>query len=442
MSGIALLAKALGHEVAGSDANIYPPMSNQLSEQGITLKLGYDSEHIEEDVECVIVGNVIKRGNKAIEAILAKRIPFISGPQWLYENVLKNKIVLAVAGTHGKTTTTSLLAFILEKAGLSPGFLIGGVPENFQVSSRLGKSAYFVIEGDEYDSAFFDKRAKFIHYLPQILILNNLEYDHADIFPNLDSIKQQFHYLIRTVPANGCIIYQHQDINLKEVLDRGCWTPLISFGDNQADWQAEIIHPDGSLFILKHKEVVLGRVEWNLVGKHNVANALAAIAAAHHVGVDPKLAIEALHHFINVKRRLEVKGNPQNITIYDDFAHHPTAIKTTLDGLRAKVGPNARVIVVLAFESYTMRKGMHKTKIPSSLASADMVVCKKPADDWGISAMLDDIHKPTHLYATVDELILHLVPLLKSGDHVITMSNGGFDNIHEKLVHAIEKGLT
>ncbi len=440
MSGIAILAKQSGHDVTGSDLNVYPPMSIQLMEQGIKLMEGYDPAHIDPQVDCVIVGNVIKRGNPAMEYVLANNIPYISGPQWLAENVLRSRWVLGVAGTHGKTTTTSLLTWILASAGLKPGFLIGGVPENFGVSAQLGKDPYFVIEADEYDCAFFDKRSKFIHYHAKTMILNNLEYDHADIFPNLAAIKQQFHYLVRTIPGNGLIIHQAQDENLRSVLDMGCWTPVTTFSATQGEWQAVLIEKDGSAFTVIHQGKPAGDVHWSLLGRHNVDNALAALAAAHHVNVSPEKAIEALTTFKNVKRRLEIKGKIKDIIVYDDFAHHPTAIATTLAGLRAKIGNQARMIAVLEFGSYTMRSGVHKDRIQEALTDADMVICKSTESDWGLKAILAQCKQPTAVYDDVDTLITHLVPQLQQGDHVVIMSNSGFGGTcGKKLLETIER---
>lgn len=438
MSGIALLAKQSGYDVTGSDINVYPPMSHQLAEQGITLLEGYDPAHIPSNVDCVIVGNVIRRGNKAIEYVLANNIAYTSGPAWLADAILKNRWVLAVAGTHGKTTTSSLLAWILDQAGLQPGFLIGGVPENFGASARIGEKPYFVIEADEYDSAFFDKRSKFIHYHPHTMILNNLEYDHADIFPDLNAIKQQFHYLIRTLPGNGLILRRADDTNLQDVLNQGCWTPVVTFGD-QGEWQARLINQDGTAFEVFHKSKALGAVHWNLLGQHNVDNALAALAAAHHIGADMQTALQALSTFKNIKRRLEVKGKESDIIIYDDFAHHPTAIATTLAGLRAKIGSNARMIAILEFGSYTMRSGVHKDRIQASLDHADMVVCKSTELDWGLAAILADFKQPTALYHDVDTLVQSITPQLKSGDHVVIMSNSAFDGVHNKLLAALKR---
>lgn len=437
MAGIAQLAKLAGHEVFGSDLNVYPPMSTQLEAAGIHYVNGYEPANIDFSVDQVIVGNVIRRGNPAMEFVLQKKIPYTSGPQWLAEQILHDRSVLAVSGTHGKTTTTSLLAWILEHAGLNPGFLIGGVAPNFGVSARKGKDPFFVIEADEYDSAFFDKRSKFIHYRPHTLILNNLEFDHADIFPNLAAIQQQFHYLVRTVPGNGLIIRNGLDKNLDDVLAKGCWTPVVLFGSENAKWQAKLIKLDGSSFAVLQNGVVVGEVHWNLLGQHNVNNALAALAAATNAGVSIKDALSALPLFKNVKRRLEVIGEKQGITVYDDFAHHPTAIAATLGGLRAKVG-NARIVVVLEFGSYTMRVGVHKETIKHALSHADMIVCKKPLDDgWELEHLLKEFKQPTALYQSVDTLVEKTKPLLCPGDHVVIMSNSGFGGVHQKLLNAL-----
>lgn len=436
MAGLAVLAKQSGHDVSGSDTNVYPPMSTQLENQGIRLLNGFEASHIDADLDCVIVGNVIRRGNPAMEYILQHKIPYISGPQWLAETILRNRWVLAVSGTHGKTTTTSMLAWILECAGKAPGFLIGGIPENFSVSARLGNSSFFVIEADEYDSAFFDKRSKFIHYHPQTLIMNNLEFDHADIFPNLEAIKQQFHYLIRTVPGNGLIVSHAEDQNLQDVLKQGCWTPVVTFAGNKGSWQAKLKKEDGSHFEVFFDGKQMGAAQWNLLGKHNVENALAAIAAAHHAGVAPGLVLEALSSFKNVKRRLEIKGQVNNITVYDDFAHHPTAIATTLAGLRARIG-NARMVAVLEFGSYTMRSGVHKESIKDALAAADFVVCKRTETQWGLESVLKQFSQPTAVYDNVENLVENLAKQLQPGDHVVVMSNSSFGGIHQKLLDAI-----
>lgn len=438
MAGIAVLAKQAGHEVSGSDQHIYPPMSTQLAAQGIKLLDGYEPDHLDPTIDYVIVGNVIRRGNPAMEAVLNQKIPYISGPQWLAEHILKDRWVLAVSGTHGKTTTTSLLTWILEAAGLQPGFLIGGVPENFGISARIGRDPFFVIEADEYDCAFFDKRSKFIHYHPRTLIINNLEFDHADIFPDLAAIKQQFHYLVRTVPGNGRIIHHANEINITDVLQQGCWTPTLSFGGKQGQWQARLIKDDGSCFEVLFDENSIGRVTWSLVGHHNVDNALAAIAAAAHAGVPVLHAIESLSHFKNVKRRLEVIAQSNGIILYDDFAHHPTAIATTLAGLRAKVGAKTRIIAILELGSYTMRSGVHKDALATSLVDADYVVCKQPDVAWDLKAVLADFKQPTLLCSQVDDIVASLVPKLQAGDQVIIMSNSGFGGIHQKLLGALE----
>lgn len=437
MCGVALLAQEKGHKVTGSDMKLYPPMSIQLNQKQIAVHEGYDASHLPADIQQIIVGNVIRRGMPIIEEILAKNIPYISGPQWLAENILQDRWVIAISGTHGKTTTASLVTWILEQAGLAPGFLIGGIPENFGISARLGHSPYFVIEADEYDTVFFDKRAKFMHYHPRTLIMNNLEFDHADIYQDLSAIQLQFHHLIRTIPNNGLIIYPDQDPHLTEVLKQGCWTPCTTFGSVHSDWQAHLQKQDGSLFDVLYQGKIVGTVCWNLLGKHNVNNALAAISAATHVGVSAEIAIRALASFKNVKRRLEIKGKVKGITIYDDFAHHPTAIKTTLAGLRAKIG-NARLITVLEFGSYTMRSGIHKDKIQQALTDADLVICKKPQTDWGLAEVLQNFPQPHQLYENVDSLVQHLAPVLRQDDHVVIMSNSGFDGIHQKLLNALE----
>lgn len=423
MGGVAELAKALGDEVAGCDENVYPPMSTQLSNQGVILHQGYHSEHIEKfKPDLVIVGNVVSRGkHPAIEYVLNKNIPYISGPQWLLEHVLKDRWVLAVSGTHGKTTTSSLLAWILDQCLGDIGFLIGGVPQNFGISARLGALPFFVIEADEYDSAFFDKRSKFLHYHPRTCILNNVEFDHADIFDDLNAIKKQFHYLVRTVPQEGLLVCNGQDENVKDVLSRGAWTPIEFFGQQDA-WWAEKIHADGSAFSVYFGKEKQGEVHWELLGEHNILNALAAISAAKHVGVLPKDAIAVLATFKNVKRRLEVRGVVASVTVYDDFAHHPTAIATTLAGLRARV-KQARMIGVVEMGSYTMRAGVHQDRVLQSLQVADIAIIKTPEK-------------------STDELLRELINIAKPGDHIVLMSNKGFDNLHERLMGLLKTELT
>lgn len=437
MAGLARIAKQAGHHVVGSDLNLYPPMSLQLAADDIPLFQGYDPAHIDPEVDCVIIGNIMRRGNPVIEYVLNKGIPYTSGPAWLAEHILQNRWVCAVSGTHGKTTTASLLARILDYAGLRPGFLIGGVPENFGVSASLGDAAScFVIEADEYDSAFFDKRSKFIHYRPKTLIINNLEFDHADIFPDLESIKQQFHYLVRTVPGNGLLVYPSDDEHVQHVLDKGCWTPTVSFG-SEGFFEATCLKADGSHFIVNRNGSPVGEVKWNLLGQHNVNNALAALAASSALEVPIEKALAALPLFKSVKRRLEVKGEAGGVIVYDDFAHHPTAIATTLSGLRAKIGI-ARMMVVLEFGSYTMRSGKHKETIKEALTLADMVFCKRPeSDTWDVQKTLNDFTQPTVLCDTIDDLVAQLIKQLKSGDHVVVMSNSGFGGIHQKILYAM-----
>lgn len=439
MAGIAKIAKELGYEVSGSDENVYPPMSTQLENLGIKLFSGYAESNLDINPDFVVIGNAIKRGNPELEAVLNKGMNYTSGPQWLAENVLYNKHVLAVSGTHGKTTTTSLLTWILDFAGKKPGFLIGGVPENFGVSARIGESSFFVIEADEYDSAFFDKRSKFIHYRPSTLILNNLEFDHADIFANLDEIKKQFHHLVRTIPSEGLIIKNGTDNNLNEVLQLGCWTPVENFADEK-NWHAELIESDGSEFNVFYESKKIGTVHWALLGLHNMQNALAAIAAAKHVGVDPENAIKALTTFKNVKRRLEIKGCYNDVTVYDDFAHHPTAIYHTLHALRQHVG-NSRILAVLEFGSYTMRSGTHQPEafVPA-LAMADQVFLKEASvqQDYG-KQIANALINPAQVFTQTEQLVSALAKESKAGDHILVMSNTGFDGIFGKLPLALEQ---
>jgi len=435
MGGIALLAREKGFEVSGSDANVYPPMSTMLEQQGIRIAEGYDPAHIPADVDCVVVGNVMRRGLAVVEYLLERNLPYRSGPQWLYENILQERWVLAVAGTHGKTTTSGMLAWILEQAGLAPGFLIGGVPENFGCSARLGQLPFFVVEADEYDTAFFDKRSKFVHYHPRTVILNNLEYDHADIFPNLEAIKTQFHHLMRMVPGNGLALVNGNASSLQDVLQMGCWTPVETFA--HGDWQAEYLSPDGSVFEVLHQGQPQGQVRWELMGQHNVDNALAAIAAARHAGVPVAEAIRALASFCNVKRRMQLRGEVGGVRVYDDFAHHPTAISTTLNGLRARVG-RSRIIALLEPRSNTMRMGVHKALLASSLAEADDVwLYQPPGLDWSLDAVIQALGSRGHLLQDVDELAVQVAQGVQAGDHVLVMSNGGFGDIHEKLLDCL-----
>lgn len=414
MGGIALLARAQGHEVTGADTNVYPPMSTMLAEQGVDILQGYHARDFPADADAIVVGNVMKRGLDVVEHMLDHNLPYTSGPQWLGEHILRERWVLAVAGTHGKTTTASMLAWILEYAGLKPGFLIGGVPQNFGVSARLGDSPFFVVEADEYDTAFFDKRSKFVHYHPRTVILNNLEYDHADIFPDVQAIKTQFHHLMRTVPGSGLAVVNAQDANLSDTLAMGCWTPVETFADG--DWRADYLQADGSEFRVFCQGVEQGVVRWDLLGEHNVNNALAAIAAARHAGVPAEHAIAGLAEFQGVKRRMQVRGTVRGVTVYDDFAHHPTAITTTLAGLRAKVG-NARIIALLEPRSNTMRMGTHGAAVATALQVADYAFIYQ-LPEW------DDI----------DALAASVAQLAQAGDHVLVMSNGGFGGIHDKLL--------
>ena len=438
MGGIALIARALGHQVSGSDANVYPPMSTQLEAAGIRLMEGYAPGHLDPPPDQVVVGNAMSRGNPAIEYMLERGMPYTSGPQWLAENVLQGRWVLAVAGTHGKTSTSSILAWILEYAGLEPGFLIGGVPENFGVSARAGDTPFFVVEADEYDTAFFDKRSKFVHYRPRTLVMNNLEFDHADIFDDLEAIKRQFHQLVRTVPGNGLIISPLNDGNLHDVLDMGCWTPLEYVDlDFEASWRAVNGLPDGSAFDVVCDSENVGRVEWSLTGQHNVGNALAALAAARHAGVPPAIGVAALAEFRNVKRRMELRGEVRGVRVYDDFAHHPTAISTTLDGLRQHVGEQ-RILAVLEPRSNTMRMGVHAALLADSLGLADEVWVYAPDSlGWDAVAVLRSLGARLHVHDSTQAIIDEVSGAAVSGDQVLVMSNGGFEGIHQRLLDAL-----
>ncbi|HET8897295.1 MAG TPA: UDP-N-acetylmuramate:L-alanyl-gamma-D-glutamyl-meso-diaminopimelate ligase [Rhodanobacteraceae bacterium] len=431
MGGVAALARELGHTVEGSDANVYPPMSTQLEALGIALQSGYTAEHLQPAPDLVVVGNAMSRGNPAIEYLLDARLPYISGPQWLGERVLAERAVLAVAGTHGKTTTTSLLAWLLEAAGRAPGFLVGGVPANFGVSARLGdtddRAAPFVIEADEYDTAFFDKRSKFVHYRPSIAILNNLEYDHADIFPDVAAIQRQFHHLVRIVPGNGRLIVNAEDPRLAEVLSMGCWTPVETFGIDCGDWRARLLAEDGSAFVVSYQGRDIGTVEWSLMGRHNVMNALAAVAAAVAAGCDAATLLPALAGFSNVKRRMETVAEIGGIEVFDDFAHHPTAIATTLAGLRAKVG-KARIVVALEPRSNSMRQGAHAAALAPSLMDADVVyLLQRPELPWDAHRITESLGGRGHTVPSVDALLDALAATVCAGDRVVFMSNGGFE---------------
>ncbi len=434
MGGLALIAKELGYQVSGSDQNVYPPMSTQLEEQGIQLMQGYIAKNLDCKPDLVVIGNAISRGNEEVETVLNLGLKYISGPQWLSEHVLQQKWVLAVAGTHGKTTTSSMLAWILEYQGFNPGFLIGGIPLNFGLSARLGTSDFFVIEADEYDSAFFDKRSKFVHYQPRTAILNNLEFDHADIFENLDAIKKQFHHLVRTIPGEGLIITPESDQNIADVLEMGCWTPVAKTAIHEdALWKAELIKADGSEFRLVHNGDEQGIVAWSLTGEHNVYNALSAIVAARHIGILPSDAINALKTFKNVKRRMEVIGKKQGITLYDDFAHHPTAIHTTLDGLRKQVG-HAKIIAIVEPRSNTMRMGIHRQALAESLKLADVAILYQPENlDWDLTD-LKQYAENIEIVTTLDAIIQRFKILGVSGSHFVLMSNGSFGGIYQRLL--------
>jgi UDP-N-acetylmuramate: L-alanyl-gamma-D-glutamyl-meso-diaminopimelate ligase len=440
MGGVAALARELGQQVEGSDANVYPPMSTQLEQLGIPLMQGYRAEHLTPAPDLVVVGNALSRGNPAIEHMLDQGMRYVSGPQWLGETLLGGREVLAVAGTHGKTTTTSLLAWLLESAGLEPGFLVGGVPGNFGVSARGGRGRPFVIEADEYDSAFFDKRSKFVHYRPRIAILNNLEYDHADIFPDVAAIQRQFHHLVRTVPGNGRLIVNAEDPRLAEVLAMGAWTPVETFGITQGHWRAELLQADGSHFRVLRGDVPLGDVQWSSLGRHNVMNALAALAAAAAAGADPVSLLPAFAGFASARRRMEVVGSARGITVYDDFAHHPTAIATTLAGLRARVG-RQRIVVALEPRSNSMRLGAHADALAPSLADADRVVfLHRPELPWDAGRVTDALQGRGSTVPSVDALVDQLVAEVREGDHVIFMSNGGFENAPRRFFAAVGAG--
>ncbi len=440
MGGIAAIAKAAGFSVTGSDRNVYPPMSTQLRALGISYSEGYGAEQLDPRPDVVVVGNALSRGAPVIEAMLDRGIPYASGPAWLAGHVLKDRHVLAVAGTHGKTTTSSMLAWILEHAGRNPGFLIGGVPSNFEATARLGAAPYFVIEADEYDTAFFDKRAKFVHYRPRTAILNNLEYDHADIYPDVASIRAQFHQLVRTVPSSGRLIVNGDDQELRTTLDLGCWTPCETFGPEGggAEWTAAET-AGAARFTVLHQGAPVAEVEWSLLGRHNVMNALAAIAAARHVGIGPDAAARALAAFRGVKRRMEIRGAAGGVTVYDDFAHHPTAIATTLEGLRARVGA-ARIVAVLEPRSNTMKLGVHRDQLAPSLALADRAwFLNSPDLGWDLPAALQGMGERARCEASVESLVRGLADDSRPGDQVLVMSNGGFGGLHEKLLAELSR---
>jgi UDP-N-acetylmuramate: L-alanyl-gamma-D-glutamyl-meso-diaminopimelate ligase len=441
MGGIAALARATGHRVTGSDRNVYPPMSTQLAALGIELIEGYGIEQLELKPDMIVIGNVMSRGMPVIEAVLERALPYTSGPEWLAAAVLRDRWVLAVAGTHGKTSTSSMLAWILEHAGLAPGFLIGGMPENFGLSARLGAAPFFVIEADEYDTAFFDKRAKFAHYRPRTLVLNNLEYDHADIYPDLASIERQFQHLLRTVPGGGRIVCNAADAALQRVLAAGCWTPVERFaGNGGAGVQWSVRVPAGgdySRFQVLLEGRDCGTLSWSGIGAHNADNALAALAAARHAGVPVELGIEALAHFQGVARRMQLRGEAAGVRVYDDFAHHPTAIATTIDGLRRRVG-RERIVAVLEPRSQTMRLGVHQQTLARALDGADEVwLYAPPSVGWDVRAAMAPLGARAHVVADLDTLLLELSRSLKGADHALIMSNGGFGGLHTRLLQAL-----
>lgn len=450
MGSLAILARELGHQVSGCDANIYPPMSTQLEQAGIEIFQGFDTSQFDFEPDLVVIGNAMSRGNPAVEFVLNSALHYTSGPQWLCDNVLQDRWVLAASGTHGKTTTSSMLAWILEYAGMTPGFLIGGVPTNFDISARLGDSPFFVIEADEYDSAFFDKRSKFVHYRPRTTIINNLEFDHADIFDSITDIQKQFHHLVRIVPSNGMIISPRNLTTVEEVLDKGCWSEQQTFSVNDKnacidesnlDWQAQLNSEDGSSFNIIFGGQDFGQVNWSHTGHHNVCNAIAAAAAARHVGVTPDICAQALSEFSGVKRRMECLATIQindedTIKVYDDFAHHPTAISTTLQGLRAQVG-NDKIIALIEPRSNTMRMGIHKDNLGKACINADEVLWYQPADsNWNMEEVTQNSPVPAKLIQDIDTLVdeaIWLAPL-NSNSHIVIMSNGGFAGVHQKLI--------
>ena len=441
MGSLALLARDLGHTVTGSDQNVYPPMSTQLENAGITLMQGYDRSHLQPHPDLVIVGNAMKRGIDAVEYMLNEGLPYVSGPQFLADHVLQGKHVLGVAGTHGKTTTTTMLAWVLDQAGLEPGFLIGGVPLGFKESARLGGGKYFCVEADEYDSAFFDKRSKFVHYHPKTAILNNLEFDHADIFDDLAAIQKQFHHLVRTIPSEGCIIAPVTETHIDEVLEMGCWTPVVRTSltaHAQAALSAEQLQADGSHFKVLQDGVVQGEVCWNMTGQHSVANALATIAAAAHVGVSIETACAALSNFGGVKRRMELLDTVRGIEVYDDFAHHPTAIDTTLEGARKRLGER-KLWAIIEPRSNTMRMGSHKDGLAHSARLADEVIWYQPEGlDWDLQPVVAAAPNKAKIARTLDDIIHTVSQEAGEGDAVVIMSNGGFGGLHQKLLSALK----
>lgn len=440
MGGLALLAREMGYEVSGSDAGVYPPMSTQLEAAGIILHEGYDSSPLDPAPDLVVVGNAMSRGNPAVEYMLDRGLTYTSGPQFLAEHVLPNRWVLAVAGTHGKTTTASMLAHILDDCGLAPGFLIGGVAEDFGISARLGNAPFFVVEADEYDTAFFDKRSKFVHYRPRTTILNNLEFDHADIFDDLAAIQRQFHHLVRIVPSNGLLIAPAGDTAIDEVLEMGCWTPVQYIGGEGATWQAKDTAADGHAFNVNCEGRDIGRLEWSHTGQHNVSNALAALAAARHAGVPVAEGLASLARFKGVKRRMELRGEVGGVKVYDDFAHHPTAIASTLEGARAALNGEGRLLAVLEPRSNTMRMGIHRDSLAASLQAADEVFLYTPVDlAWSADEVMKGLNGKAQHMQDINDTVTAVVAEAQAGDVILVMSNGGFGGIHEKLLTALNK---
>jgi UDP-N-acetylmuramate: L-alanyl-gamma-D-glutamyl-meso-diaminopimelate ligase len=436
MGGLAALAREAAHTVTGCDANVYPPMSDQLRALGIDLIEGFGAEQVALGPDVFVIGNVVTRGNPLMETILDAGLPYTSGPQWLADHVLRGRHVLAVAGTHGKTTTTSMLAWILERAGLAPGFLVGGVPQNFGVSARLGEGRAFVIEADEYDTAFFDKRSKFVHYRPRTAILNNLEFDHADIFPDLGAIETQFHHLVRTVPAAGRLVVNARDDALQRVLARGCWSDVLRFGARKEEPGTLRARGEPHAFDVLRGSLKIGRVDWALLGEHNQMNALAAMGAAEHVGVSPDVASAALSSFENVRRRLELRGEASGIKVYDDFAHHPTAMRSTINGLRRKVGLQ-RILAIFEPRSNTMKLGTMKAQLPWALEEADLSFCHSGGLSWDAREALAPMGEQALVYETIDKLVAAVVKAARPGDHLLCMSNGSFGGVHGKLLEAL-----
>lgn len=439
MGGLAILARQLGHQVTGSDANVYPPMSTQLEEQGIALVEGFDPSQLEPAPDLVVVGNAMSRGNPCVEYLLDKGLKYTSGPQWLSEHLLQDRWVLAAAGTHGKTSTSSMLAWVLEYAKMAPGFLIGGIPADFGVSARLGDTPFFVIEADEYDSAFFDKRSKFVHYRPRTAILNNLEFDHADIFEDLAAIQKQFHHLVRTIPSTGRVVLPANDANLDEVLEKGCWSEVerCGFDNPEVDWSVQKLTADASHFAVYLQGEKQGEVNWEHTGDHNVCNAVSAIAAARHVGVTAGIACQALSEFRGVKRRMELLDTIDGVAVYDDFAHHPTAIATTLAGQRAKIDEQ-RLIAVIEPRSNTMRLGTHLSKLAEATADADQVIWYQPEGlDWSLDQVVAAGEGRAQVSSSVEHIVEQLAAKAQPGDHIVFMSNGGFAGIHGRLLKAL-----